>query len=106
MCTGTAFASTASMDIPAGDMPQMSMSQASMDSDDFNDESSIFLTAPKVTHHIHRSCEQCLWSRVHCLPARTQGVDWHMGRTLDWVLLSVMLYQSLSPKATLPCRWA
>ncbi|CAL5229567.1 g12921 [Coccomyxa viridis] len=45
---GSAFASTASMDIPAGDMPQQSMSQSSLDSDDFDDESTVFLTAPKV----------------------------------------------------------
>jgi len=45
---GSAFASTASMDIPAGDLPQQSMSQSSLDSDDFDDETSIFLTAPKV----------------------------------------------------------
>ncbi len=36
------------MDIPAGDMPQQSMSQSSLDSDDFDDESTVFLTAPKV----------------------------------------------------------
>ncbi len=38
------------MDIPAGDMPQQSMSQSSLDSDDFDDESTVFLTAPKVTY--------------------------------------------------------
>ena len=48
MHAGSAFTSTASMDIPAGDLPQQSMSQSSLDSDDFDDETSIFLTAPKV----------------------------------------------------------
>ncbi|CAK0784621.1 hypothetical protein CVIRNUC_007825 [Coccomyxa viridis] len=45
---GTAFASTASMDIPAGEMVQQGATQASMDSVDFDDESTVFLTAPKV----------------------------------------------------------
>ena len=48
MPAGTAFASTASMDIPAGEMVQQGASQASMDSVDFDDESTVFLTAPKV----------------------------------------------------------
>ena len=36
------------MDIPAGELLQQSPSVASVDSDDFDDESNVFLTAPKV----------------------------------------------------------
>ena len=36
------------MDIPAGEMVQQGASQASMDSVDLDDESTVFLTAPKV----------------------------------------------------------
>lgn len=52
---GTAFASTASMDIPAGEMVQQGATQASMDSVDFDDESTVFLTAPKVAVSRYRA---------------------------------------------------
>ena len=58
---GSAFASTASMDIPAGDMPQQSISQSSLDSDDFDDESTVFLTAPKVNHSCLRFKTGIAW---------------------------------------------
>ena len=46
----SAFASTQSMDIPAGDYPAaQSVSVSSVD-EDIDDESTIYLTAPKVTH--------------------------------------------------------
>ena len=65
---GSAFASTASMDIPAGDMPQQSMSQSSLDSDDFDDESTVFLTAPKVNH-------SCLRFKTgHCMACQVPQV--------------------------------
>lgn len=49
----SAFASTQSMDIPAGDFPAaQSVSVSSID-EDIDDESTIFLTAPKVAHLSH-----------------------------------------------------
>ena len=65
----SAFASTQSMDIPAGDFPAaQSVSVSSID-EDIDDESTIFLTAPKVAHLPH-----------HCELEGTYSLTWCASR--------------------------
>lgn len=83
----SAFASTQSMDIPAGDFPAaQSISVSSID-EDIDDESTIFLTAPKVTHLIYSQ-----WLQAHTtitlLASMPVGLAWQgdeMSPRLYWL---------------------